>query len=186
MVFITRQSNAQTLIQYWDFNHIRPLSGSGGDSLGTAISYDSTNSHYGYDTLHATWPLNPSYSKVAGAKILYLRPGLTHYNPTERDSILDGVGGDGTNSGNNGSFIFNFAADPTYFSSSDSGFASVGNGYIKARNPSDSCTMDFYLPTTGYQGITFEFAFTQSSVKGAAYNIFSYSTVPMVEPTGRT
>jgi len=167
LAFSAKQANAQTLIQFWDFNNVRPLTGAGGDSLGTMVSYDSINSHYGWDTLHATYPLYPAYSKVAGGKIVYIRP-MYHY-ASIHDSILD-------SKGPGGSYIYDYSSSHyTYFTSSDSSFAE-GNGFIRTRNPSDSAAIYVYAPTTGYNNITFQFAITASSSSGAMYNVFSYST----------
>jgi len=172
IVFSVKQSNAQsTLIQFWDFNQVRPTSGGGGDSLGTTISYDSSSSHYGYDTLHSTWPLTADYSATGLTKghIVYYRPQY-HYSSFNHglDSILDNGAG--------GSVIYDYSSSHySYFNHSDSGFAE-GNAYIRARNPSDSCELWLYMPTTGYKNIQLQFAFTSSSPKGARYNIFSYST----------
>lgn len=164
LLAFTGLGQAQTLIQFWDFNQTHPTSGAGGDSLGTVYSYAN---NLGTDTTNSTWPLYPDYSKVTGAKIVYYRP-QTHYYALAPDSILD--------NGNGGSFYYDYSSNNyPYFSSSDSGFGE-GNGFIRARNPSDSCEMWLYIPTTGYKDISLQFAITQSSSKGATYNIFSYST----------
>jgi hypothetical protein len=158
------QSKGQTLIQFWDFNQIRPITGVGGDSLGTIFSYANA---LNVDSAKSTWPLTPAYSKVAGAKIVYYRP--QHLYASIHDSILDG-------DGPGGATIYDYSSSNySYFTSSDSGFAE-GNGYLKVRNPSDSCYMYLYIPTTGYKGISMQYAISQSSTKGATYNVLSYST----------
>jgi hypothetical protein len=164
LLFTIKPSKAQILIHYWDFNTVRPLDGSGTDSVGTTFSY--TNGA-GVDSNSATWPLYTSYTQIPGAKIVYYRPQF-HYGPAQ-DSILDCVGP-------GGSFIYDYSSSNySYFHSSDSSYAE-GNGFLKARNSSDSAEFYLYIPTTGYGGISMQFAISQSSTKGAIYNIFSYST----------
>lgn len=164
MIFCITKVNSQTLIHFWDFNQIRPLDGSGTDSLGTTFSYNFALST---DSLQNTWPLKPAYTKVNGAKIVYRRPQFK-YNPIQRDSTLEGLGP-------GGAFIYDYSSSHySYFTSSDSSFAE-GNAFLKARNPSDSNEFWLYIPTTGCKGISLQFALSQSSGKGATYNIFSYS-----------
>ena len=163
--FTLKQSYSQILIQYWDFNTVRPLDGSGSDSVGTTFSYANGA---GTDSNSSTWPLYTSYTKVPGAKIVYYRP-QHQFAPGEQDSILDCVGP-------GGSFIYDYSgSNYSYFHSSDSSYAQ-GNAFLKARNASDSCEFYLYIPTTGYGSISLQFAVQQSSTKGAIYNIFSYST----------
>jgi hypothetical protein len=164
-MFSFQASNAQVLIQFWDFNQIRPLDGTGTDSMGTTFSYVNT---LAVDSGKATWPLTPAYSKVAGAKIVYYRPQYRYW-ATQRDSTLEGLGP-------GGAYIYDYSSNHyAYFATSDSGFTE-GNAFLKARNPSDSNEVWLYIPTTGYKGISLQYALSQSSGKGATYNIFSYST----------
>ncbi len=165
LAFAAPKANAQKLIQYWDFNQIRPITGTGGDSLGTVFSYANTLLA---DSAVATWPLTANYSAstLTPGHIIYSRPTI-HYSTSARDSILDGATG--------GSFFYDYSGNSTYFSASDSDFAE-GNGFLKVRNPSDSCEMYIYIPTTGYKNVMFNFAISQSSIKGAIYNVFAYST----------
>lgn len=167
LAFIAPKANAQAkLIQFWDFNQTRPITGGGGDSLGTDSSYAHTLAN---DSVRSEWPLTADYVKaglVAG-HIVYSRPKAKYGSSGKRDSILDNGAG--------GSFFYDYSSTHyTYFTSSDSGFTE-GNGYIRARNPSDSNAMYIYIPTTGYKNITFDFAISASSTKGANYGIFSYS-----------
>jgi hypothetical protein len=132
--------------------------------MGTTFSYANT---LAIDSGKATWPLFPAYSKVAGAKIVYYRPQYRYW-ATQRDSTLEGLGP-------GGAFIYDYSSNNyPYFATSDSGFAE-GNAFLKARNPSDSNEVWLYIPTTGYKGISLQFAISQSSGKGATYNVFSYS-----------
>jgi hypothetical protein len=163
LAFLAPATNAQKLIQFWDFNQVRPITGDGGDSLGT--SWSSLNLPP-VDSANSTRPLTANYSVPGAGHILYSRPE-THYSSSGRDSILD--------NDNHGSFVYDYSSSNyTYFSSSDSGFAE-GNAYIKARNPSDSCVFTMYIPTTGYKRISLEFALSASGNKGPNYMIFSYS-----------
>jgi hypothetical protein len=165
LAFAAPKADAQTLIQFWDFNQTRPLGGAAGDSLGTVTSYAST---IAMDTTSlSTWPLNADYSapSLTMGKIVYTRP-TTHYSSFARDSTLE--------NGSPGAFYYDYSSSNyTYFTTSDSG---SGNVFIRARNPSDSCEFYMYIPTTGYQGISLDFAISQSSTKGAQYCIMSYST----------
>lgn len=153
LAFSANQVNAQAkLIQFWDFNKTLPSGGAGGDSLG-----------------NVTNPLKTSYTAPSIAPdsghIIYSRP-QTMYNPTTVDGILD--------NGSTGSFIYDYSSSSySYFSSSDS---AGGNNFVRTRNPSDSSEMYFYIPTTGYKNISFEFALSASSSKGPNYGVFSYST----------
>ncbi|HXB11028.1 MAG TPA: hypothetical protein VNZ45_03500, partial [Bacteroidia bacterium] len=111
--FSFRASNAQILIQFWDFNQIRPLDGTGTDSMGTTFSYANT---LAADSAKSTWPLFPAYSKVAGAKIVYFRPQY-HYWAVQRDSTLEGLGP-------GGAYIYDYSSSHyAYFATSDSNFA---------------------------------------------------------------
>ncbi len=174
LAFSVPKANAQTLIQYWDFNNIRPISGLGfgdvagsQDSLGTAYSY--ANNLATDTTTGVTWPLYANYyaSTLNPGTILYSRPSI-EYGSAGRDSGLDG-------NGPGGSYIFDYSGNSSYFSASDSGFAE-GNAFLKTRNPSDSCTFTLTIPTMGYKNIMLQYAISASSSKGAMYNIFSYST----------
>jgi len=146
LAFSAPSAKAQTLIQFWDFNQTAPTGGGGGDSLGNV-----TNS------LKA----NQVAAGLDTGHIIYSRPTV-HYNASTRDSILD--------NGSQGSAIFDKS------NSNDTNGTAAGNLYIRARNPSDSCAMYIYIPTTGYTNIQFDFALSASSTKGANYGIFSYST----------
>ncbi len=143
------KANAQTLIQYWDFNGTLPAAGGGGDSLG--------NSNATYGALTA----NQVAKGLTAGHIIYSRP-TKHYNSGTRDSILD--------NGSGGAGVYDFS------NSNDTGGTAAGNLFVRARNPADSCVMYVYIPTTGYKNIQFEFALSASSTKGANYGIFSYST----------
>ncbi len=153
-------SASPILIQFWDFNQIRPITGVGGDSLGTAFSYTNTPA---VDSANSTWPLTADYTvgSLTKGRILYSRP-TTHYSSIARDSIIDGVGP-------GGAWIYD------YSQSNDSAFVE-GNAYLKVRNPCDSAEVYMSIPTTGYKNISMEYAVSASSTKGANYSIFSYST----------
>jgi len=144
--FSAPKINAQTLIQYWDFNATLPTGGAGGDSLG-----------------NATNPLvaNQMATGLTAGHIIYSRPQIM-YNSTTVDGILD--------NGSQGTGIYDNS------NSNDSAGTAAGNLFVRTRNPSDSCEMYFYIPTTGYKNIQFDFALSASSTKGPNYGIFSYST----------
>lgn len=163
--FATIQTKSQTLIQYWDFNQVVPYSGSGGDSLGTVYSY---NNSFTMDTAIKTGTLYANHTAplLTVGHIVYSRPTV-HYSSIG-DSIIDGQGP-------GGSFIYDYSSDVAYFSTSDSG-NSEGNAYLKVRNPSDSAEVYMFIPTTGYDNIQLHYVISQSSTKGAQFNIFSYST----------
>jgi hypothetical protein len=164
-VFIPK-ANAQSLIQFWDFNQTRDFSGLGGDSLGTAYSYMNTVAAATADST-ATLYADYTVSSLTKGAIYYSRP-QTRYSSLARDSDLD--------NGTPGSFIFDYSSSNySYFTSSDSGDVG-GNMFIRARNPSDSCEFIMSIPTTGYKNISLDYALSASSTKGALYNIFSYST----------
>jgi len=160
LAFAAPKANSQTLIQFWDFNQIRPITGLGADSLGTVFSYANSAA---VDSAKATWPLTADYSvgTLTKGHITYYRPTI-HYASTGKDSIIDGVGPGGAS-------IYDFSQ------SNDSSFAE-GNAFLKVRNPSDSCEVYMYIPTTGYKNISMEYAISASSTKGAMFNVFSYST----------
>lgn len=136
----------QVLIQYWDFNQTLPVGGGGGVSLG-----------------NATNPLkaNQVAAGLDTGNITYSRPSA-HYNAAQADSILD--------NGSPGAAVYDFS------NSNDTNGTAAGNAFIRARNPSDSCALYLYIPTTGYTNIQLDFAISASSSKGANYGLFSYST----------
>jgi hypothetical protein len=146
LALATPRVNAQTLIQYWDFNATPPVGGGGGDSLGNVTNPLAAN--------------QVAIGLTAG-QIIYSRPQIM-YNQTELDGILD--------NGSQGSGIYD------YSNSNDTGSSAAGNLFVRTRNPSDSSEMYFYIPTTGYKNIQFDFALSASSTKGPNYGIFSYST----------
>jgi hypothetical protein len=167
LAFSVSKINAQTLIQFWDFNQIHPIASTAGDSLGTEFSYINIQS---VDSANSTYTLGADYyaAGLTPGHILYTRPGKFFGSTGERDSILD--------QGAGGSFYYDYSSSAySYFTSSDSGGA-VGNGFIRARNPSDSCEMYISIPTTGYKNISMQFSITTSGAGAAQYNIFSYST----------
>jgi hypothetical protein len=168
ITFAVKRGNTQILIQFWDFNQVRPISGAGGDSVGTVFSYANTPA---VDSANSTWPLTANYKAngLTAGHMVYSRPQFEYSagNP-ENLTDCDGPGG--------GAYIYDYSSSHySYYTSSDSGFTE-GNAFLKSRNPSDSCVMYMYIPTTGYKNISLQYAISQSSVKGATYNVFSYST----------
>ncbi len=127
------------------------------------IHYWDFNTTVAGDSLgNATNPLPPSYTTLSSAnpKIVYTRP----YSPKMYlDSIMD--------NGSGGAFYYDFSGAP-YFTSSDS---ALTNEYLKIRNPNANAWVVFYLPTTKYKNITFNYAMSASSSK-APNSVFSYST----------
>ncbi len=166
LAFSIPKAKAQTLIQFWDFNQIPAAVIS--DSFGTANSYLHSQS---VDSSMGEWPLTSIFAapSLTHGHIVYFRP-TKHYNAAGtgiRDSILDA---DNTT----GSYIYDYSSSNyPYFTSSDS---ALGNGFIRARNPSDSCEMYLYIPTTGYKNITMQYAIAVSGTSSAQFNILSYST----------
>lgn len=144
-------ANAQTLIQFWDFNHTPPSGGGGGDSLGNVTN-----------KLVACYTA-PSIHPDSG-HIIYSVPNAMFGNTAIHNGILD--------NGSPGAYNYDYSSNPTYFSSSDSAF---GNNFVRTRNPSDSSEFLIYIPTTGYKNIMFDFAISASSSKGPNYGIFSYT-----------
>lgn len=146
VAFSAPKANAQVLIQYWDFNQTPPTGGGGGDSLGNSVN-----------------PLkaNQVAAGLDTGHIIYSRP-QTMYNASAVDGILD--------NGSQGSGIYD------YSNSNDSAGTAAGNLFVRTRNPSDSSVMYFYIPTTGYKNIQFDFALSASSTKGPNFGVFSYST----------
>ena len=146
LAFSVPKANAQVLIQYWDFNATPPAGGAGGDSLGNSVNHLKAN------------------QVAAGldtGHIIYSRP-TAMYNPTNLDGILD--------NGSQGSNIYDHS------NSNDTGGTAAGNLFVRTRNPSDSCAMFLYIPTSGYKNISLDFALSASSSKGPNYGLFSYST----------
>jgi hypothetical protein len=123
-----------------------PNTGAGGDSLGNLTN---------------TLVANQMATGLTAGHIIYSRPTIM-YNATTPDGILD--------NGTQGTGIYD------YSNSNDSGGVATGNFFVRTRNPSDSCEMYFYIPTTGYKNIKLEFALSASSTKGPNYGVFSYST----------
>ncbi|HTB30818.1 MAG TPA: T9SS type A sorting domain-containing protein, partial [Bacteroidia bacterium] len=112
---------------------------------------------------NATNPLPASYTVLSSANphIVYSRP----YSPNMYlDSITDIASG--------GSFYYDYSSNSAYFSTSDS---AGGNNFIKVRNPNANAYLIFYIPTTGYKNIMFNYALSASSSK-APNSVFSYST----------
>ncbi len=147
LLFSLREVKAQTLIQYWDFNNTPPAGGGAHDSLGNVTN---------------ALVANQVFAGLTPGHIIYSRPSA-HFGSTGlRDSILDnGSGG---------------AAFYDYSNSNDTGSSAAGNLFIRARNPSDSCTFTIYAPTTGFKNISMQYAISTSSSAAAQYNILSYST----------
>ncbi|HTB30817.1 MAG TPA: T9SS type A sorting domain-containing protein [Bacteroidia bacterium] len=172
LVCVSVKVNAQMLVQFWDFNQIPAAAIS--DSFGTADSYMHTQS---VDSTMGEWPLTSIYAapSLAHGHIVYSRPTI-HYNAAGtgiRDSILDA---DNTT----GSVIYDYSSSNyPYFTSSDS---ALGNGFIRARNPSDSCEMYLFIPTTGYKNISMQYAIAVSGTSSAQFNILSYSVNGMAGP----
>jgi hypothetical protein len=169
LVFSLPRANAQILVQFWDFNQFHPVTVTAGDSVGTIFSYINTAAS---DSTMDTWPLNAAYTAPLSSKghIIYTRPTKIYGSggTGKRDSILD--------EGSGGAFYYDYSSSNySYFTTSDSGGA-IGNGFIRARNPSDSCYLYIYAPTTGYKGISVNYAVSTSSSGAAQYNIISYST----------
>jgi hypothetical protein len=145
LAFSAKYSNAQALIQYWDFNQTVPAGGGGGDSLGNVTN---------------ALTANQVATGLTAGHIIYSRP--THmYNATTLDGILD--------NGTQGSVIYDHS------NSNDTTGTAAGNYFVRTRNPSDSCVMLFYIPTTGFKNIKFDFALSASSTRGPNYGIFAYS-----------
>jgi hypothetical protein len=159
-------AQAPVLLQYWDFNNIRPVTVSKSDSVGTAASYANT---LAFDSTNNTWPLTADYT-VGGltpGHIIYSRP-TKYYGSSGKDSICD--------EGAGGSFYYDYSSSNySYFTKSDSGGAD-GNAFIRARNPSDSAEFYLHIPTTGYTNIYLEYSIAISGTTSANYNILSYST----------
>ena len=113
---------------------------------------------------NATNPLPASYTTLSTSnpKIVYTRPySMNMY----KDSIL--------NNGSGGAFYYDFSSvNYLYFNTSDS---AVANQYVRIRNPSAGAYLMFYIPTTGYKNITFNYALSASSSK-APNTVFQYST----------
>jgi Secretion system C-terminal sorting domain len=146
LAFSAPKANAQTLIQFWDFNQTSPSGGGGGDSLGNVTNPLKANQvAAGLDTGH----------------IIYSRP-QKEYGSGGLDGILD--------NGSQGSGVDDFT------NSNDTGGTAAGNLFVRTRNPSDSSALYLYIPTTGYKNITLDYVLSASSSKGPNYNIFSYST----------
>ncbi|HTB06509.1 MAG TPA: T9SS type A sorting domain-containing protein [Bacteroidia bacterium] len=168
LLFCISKIHAQVpvLLQYWDFNNIRPVTLVSGDSVGTVTSYANT---LAFDSTNNTWPLTADYT-VGG-----LTPGhIVYYRPTKiygsngLDSICD--------EGAGGSYYYDYSSSNySYFTKSDSNSA-LGNGYIRARNPSDSAEFYLHIPTTGYSNIYLEYSIAVSGTTSANYNFLSYST----------
>jgi len=150
LAFSAPKANAQTIIQFWDFNTTPPIGGAGGDSLGNVTNALKANRvAAGLDTGHN----------------IYSRP-QKQYSSGGLDGILD----NGSASPNLAAYIYDFS------NSNDTNSLGVNNTFVRTRNPSDSAEMLLYIPTTGYKNITLEYALSASSTKGPNYNIFSYST----------
>ena len=150
LAFSAPKANAQTLIQYWDFNATIPAGGGGGDSLGSL----------GGPTLALN--ANQYAAGLTPGHIIYSRPSKEFGSTNTVDGILD--------NGSGGAGVYD------YSTSNDTGGTAAGNLYVRARNPSDSCTITLFIPTTGYKNIQMQFALSASSSKGENYGIFSYST----------
>ncbi len=156
------------VLHYWDFNQTVTAGGNGGDSLGTQYSYANP---YSVDTAHKTGPLYAPYTIIPGnARIVYIRPDNKQTTPflaSSRDSIVD--------NGSGGSFINDLNKIPAI--NTVLGNDSTGtNLYIRSRNPDENSFMYLYVPTTGYENVQVNYAIEESSVKGAQFNILSYST----------
>ena len=173
LAFSAQKVNAQTLIQFWDFNQIPAAVIA--DSFGTANSYTQSQAA---DSLMGEWPLTAIYSDplVTPGYIVYSRP-TKHYNAAGtgiRDSILDADNTTGC------SQYYDYSSNKySYFTTSDS---ADGNGFIRARNPSDSCYMYLFIPTTGWKGISMDYAIAVSGTSSAQFNILSYSVNGMAGP----
>lgn len=116
----------------------------------------------GGDSLgNVTNPLvaNQVAAGLTAGHIIYSRPSKEFGSTNTADGILD--------NGNPGSYIYDY---------SNSNDSAGGNNFVRARNPGDSCELQFFIPTTGYKNIQMQFALSSSSTKGENYGIFSYST----------
>ena len=152
-----------TVLHYWDFNQTVTKGGGGGDSLGTLNSYANT---FTVDTTNKTAPLYAPYTIIGGARIVYTRP-----TGASSSVILD--------NGSQGAYVNDLNNDVLAIKTAlgnDSNSIATGNLYVRSRNPDTNCYFTIYAPTTGYQNIVMNYAISASSVKGAQYNIFSYST----------
>ena len=69
------------------------------------------------------------------------------------------------------SYIDNVAGDPMYTQLG----APAGNA-LRVRNPTDSMQLVFWIPTTGFNGISLSYALQSSSTTGPQVEKFSYST----------
>jgi hypothetical protein len=157
LAFSVPKANAQVLIQYWDFNATPPSGGAGGDSLGNATNPLAANQ------------VGPA---LTAGHITYSRPSKMFGSTGFADGILD--------NGSQGTGIYD------YSNSNDTTSLATDNLFVRTRNPSDSCELLLYIPTTGYKNIKFDFALSASSTKGPNYGIFSYSTnggISWVNPT---
>jgi hypothetical protein len=128
------------------------------------IHYWDFNTLVGDSVGNVTVPVPASYTTLSSTnpKMVYTRPySLNMYY----DSIVSIAA--------TGSSYFDYSSNNyTYFSTSDS---ALGNEFIKVRNPSANAFLLFYIPTTGYKNITFNYAMSVSSSKGPN-TAFSYST----------
>jgi hypothetical protein len=148
---LTMQTKAQLkLIHYWTFNNATvPSAGTGWD--GTAGNY-STETYSGYPA---------DYTTLGNAKIVYKAfPGtVTNYSA----SVMD-----------------NYIATDVDTLNRRSGFGGcclTPNYSVRAKNPSDSMELLFYIPTTKYRNIIIKYETEPSSLtSGQATQLFSYST----------
>jgi hypothetical protein len=161
-------SGVTAILDYWDFNQTVTAGGNGGDSLGTEYSYANS---YTVDTANKTAPLYAPYTIIpGGARIVYVRPSAIQSPATERDSILD--------NGSQGSYINDLNSVPAIQAvlGNDTSGNAADNLFVRSRNPDKNSYFYVYAPTTGYENIEINYAIQESSVKGAQYNILSYST----------
>jgi|GEM_PF-1577038 len=198
-------TNAQLkVIYYWDFNSKAGGGNVGGDSLGTAFSYANTLHVDSMNKTLPLWA-NYSRPGANKARILYTRPstngvlvnetstGQEGGTPTPCDdsvlvgsSYYHGIKYNGNlypelswvndlpllgNDSGTGKAV-------PYLGSSqaDEDIEEAGNLFIKANNPATGSFMTFYMPTTGYINVVFNFALSTSSTGNIPYNTLSYTT----------
>jgi hypothetical protein len=107
----------------------------------------------------ATYPLPADFTTLHS-----LNPRIVYSHPLT-SGILD-----------NGSGIPAAYINDLHVNGNDTASQAINNTFVRDRNPTSGASFIWYIPTTGYQNIALDWALSASSVKGAQYLIFSYST----------